>query len=124
MSHYFDDILHRHVGGAQTPKSPVMSPNMPRLRRSSTSRSIAARSDFDSNDLNGYDDEADGSFPPRKGSVAYPGMLPSEAERLRKRQEADSHLHIYITQKLEKVRLEQAADGYGEGEEFEAQASD
>jgi hypothetical protein len=124
MSHYFDDILHRHVEGAQTPKSPVMSPNMPRLRRSSTTRSIAARSDFDSNDLNGYDEEADGDFPTRKGSMAFPNMLGIDADGLRERQEADEHLHTYITQKLEKVRLEQAADGYGEGEELEAHASD
>jgi len=122
MSHYFDDILHRHVGGAQTPKSPVMSPNMPRLRRSSTTRSIAARSDFDTNDLNGYDEEADGDFPTRRGSMAPAGMMMGDPERLRERQEADSHLHTYITQKLEKVRLEQAADD--DEEEFEAHASD
>lgn len=119
MSHYFDDIMHRHVGGAQTPKSPVLSPNMPRLRRSSTSRSLAARSDFDNNDLNGYDEEADGNFPVRRGSV-----LMGDPARVRERQEADQHLHTYITQQLEKVKLEQGADGYSEGDEFEAHAEE
>jgi hypothetical protein len=56
--------------------------------------------------------------------MAHPNGLGIDADRLRERQEADVHLHTYITQKLEKVRLEQAADGYGEGEEFEAHASD
>ncbi len=123
MSHYFDDILHRHVGGAQTPKSPVLSPNMPRLRRSSTSRSIAARSDFDTGDLNAYEDEADGDFPRRSGSVAHLSML-NDPARLRERAEADAHLHTYISQQLEKVRLEQVANGYSDGNEFEAHAEE
>lgn len=122
MSHYFDDILHRHVGGAHTPKSPLLSPNMPRLRRSSTSRSLAARSDFDTNDLNGYDEEADGDFPARRGSVGH-HML-NDPEKVKERQEADQHLHAYISQQLEKVRLEQSANGYSVGDEFEAHAEE
>lgn len=122
MSHYFDDILHRHVGGMQTPKSPMMSPTAPRLRRSSTTRSLAARSDFDTNDLNGYEEEADGSFPTRRGSVA-PSML-HDPEKKREREAADEHLHTYISQQLERVRLEQAANGGVEPDEFEAQVSE
>ncbi|KAK5660888.1 hypothetical protein OQA88_12261 [Cercophora sp. LCS_1] len=122
MSHYFDDILHRHVDGTRTPKSPLLSPNMPRLRRSSTSRSLAARSDFDTNDLNGYDEEADGDFPARRGSVGH-HML-NDPNKVRERQEADQHLHTYITQQLEKVRVEQSANGYSVGDEFEAHAEE
>ena len=44
--------------------------------------------------------------------------------RLRERQEAGAHIHAYITQQLEKVRLEQGADGYSVGDEFEAQAEE
>ncbi len=42
MNHYFDDIFHRYekAGSAVSPAS------MPRLRRSSTARSLGARSDF------------------------------------------------------------------------------
>lgn len=122
MSHYFDDILHRHVGGMQTPKSPMMSPTAPRLRRSSTTRSLAARSDFDTNDLNGYEEEADGSFPTRRGSVA-PSMF-HDPEKKREREAADEHLHTYISQQLERVRLEQAENGNVEPDEFEAQVSE
>lgn len=145
MSHYFDDILHRHLGagvgaGALTPKSPLLSPAGTRLRRSSTSRSLAARSDFSANgDLlatNGTgaaaaDDDDDGpdadpysSQNPnpslaRRGSV-NPATL-NDPERERERQEAEAHLHSYITQQLERVRMERGADGYAEGDEFEAQ---
>ena len=122
MSHYFDDILHRHVGGMQTPKSPMMSPTTPRLRRSSTTRSLVARSDFDTNDLNGYEEEADGSFPVRRGSVA--ASMFHDPERLKERKEAGEHLHAYISQQLEKVKLEQGADSIVDGDEFEAQVSE
>ena len=116
MAHYFDDIFHRHDGGMQTPKSP----RSPRLRRASATRSIAARSDFSTNDLNGYDDETDGGFPGRSGSV-FAQAPADEAARARERAEADDHLHAYIAQQLERVRLEQSANGYGGGDEFEAQ---
>lgn len=117
MAHYFDDIFHRHEGGMQTPKSP----SSPRLRRTSTSRSIAARSDFDSNDLNGFEDEGDGDFPTRRGSLSHGVLMAADPERLREKREADNHMHAYISSQLERVKLEQSADGYSTGEEFEAQ---
>ncbi len=136
MSHYFDDILHRHAGG-MTPgvKSPMLSPNAPRLlRRSSTSRSLAARSDFSTN--GDHDDEDDDEVgtgadagpygggggsengDARRGSVNT--ALLNDPDRVKARQEADAHLHSYITQQLERVRLERGAAGYVEGDEFEA----
>lgn len=126
MSHYFDDIIHRHVDGALTPRSPMLSPTAPRLRRSSTSRSLAARSDYSISDLNGYGDDADaavygggggGGYHARRGSVNR--ALLDDPERVRARAEADAHLHSYITQQLERVMQERGADGYSEGEEFE-----
>ncbi|KAK3387032.1 protein phosphatase 2c [Podospora didyma] len=118
MSHYFDDIFHRHAGGMHTPKTPG-SPNAPRLRRSSTSRSIAARSDFDGH-ANGYDEdeeEADDDVMTRRGSV----MNLHTPARMREKAEADAHLHTYISQQLERVKLEQGTDQeYADGEEFEA----
>lgn len=117
MAHYFDDIFHRHDGG-MTPKSP----SSPRLRRTSTSsRSIAARSDFDNNDLNGYEDEKDGDFPTRRGSLSHGVLMSSDPNRRRERKEADTHMHAYISQQLERVKLEQSADGFSSGDEFEAQ---
>lgn len=134
MSHYFDDILHRHAGGAQTPKTPMaLSPTAPRLlRRSSTSRSLAARSDFDVNGDGGGDYGAEtpyasgGGGGNRRGSVNAANM--HDPERVRARAEADAHLHSYISQQLERVRLERDANGHGNGEgllgaeEFEARA--
>ncbi len=127
LSHYFDDILHRQVGnhGAHTPKSPNLSPGAPRLRRSSTSRSLAARSDY-SADANGYDDGGQGGesgdvTPGRRGSVTRGGLMLSDLQRAKARAEADAHLHEYITQQLERVRLERGEAGWVEGDEFEAQ---
>lgn len=125
MSHYFDDIMHRQVTapGAHTPKSPLLSPTAPRLlRRSSTSRSLAARSDFN---VNGDDDDAAGAgavtpggYSARRGSV-NPAML-SDPAKVKEREEADAHLHSYITQQLERVRLERGVEGVENGDEFEA----
>ncbi|KAK4120828.1 hypothetical protein N657DRAFT_648622 [Parathielavia appendiculata] len=126
MSHYFDDIIHRSAQppGAQTPN--MLSPTTPRLglRRSSTSRSLAARSDYS---VNGYDtgaeesgDETPGASRPhnggRRGSV-NPSLL-HDPERAKERAEADAHLHSYISQQLERVRMERG-DGEEEVDELE-----
>lgn len=122
MSHYFDDIIHRQVNhGAQTPKSPMLSPNAPRLRRSSTSRSLAARSDYSAN---GYDDGDESGVETPGAAVRRGSINPSQMndpERVRAREEADAHLHLYISQQLERVRLERGDEAdYVGGEEFEA----
>ncbi|GAB1313126.1 hypothetical protein MFIFM68171_03336 [Madurella fahalii] len=134
MSHYFDDILHRHLGGAHTPRSPMLSPTAPRLRRSSTSRSLAARSDFSVNNLlnpasESYDSVAAtsdigvygngvGKGHDRRGSVGTQAML-NHPDRVRARQEADQHLHTYISRELERVKLERGVDE--ERDEFEVE---
>lgn len=85
---------------------------MPRFRRSSTARSIGARSDFDAGEANGYDDENEG------GSVTHE----DNPDRQREKAEAEEHMRDYITQQLERVKTEQGDEGYSKGDEFEAQA--
>lgn len=104
MAHYFDDVFTR--------QSMPRSPSMPRIRRSSTARSIGARSDFDASEPNGYDDDHDG------GSVTHD----DNPDRQREKAEAEEHMHNYITRQLERVKNEQVVDGYERGDEFEAQA--
>ncbi|KAI0198716.1 Six-hairpin glycosidase [Astrocystis sublimbata] len=82
MSHYFDDTLHRHIHLNKKPTKPHM-------RRSSTARSMGARSDFDAASMNG-DDEAR-------------SVVPDNPEREAERKEADEHLHKYISDRLQRV---------------------
>ncbi|KAK7723996.1 hypothetical protein SLS64_000330 [Diaporthe eres] len=110
MAHYFDDVFSRQV----VPRSP----SMPRIRRSSTARSIGARSDFDHSEANGYDDEQDGH------SISGSVVLTDDPQRLREKEEADEHMHNYIAEQLERVKTEQLSNGngYEKADEFEAQA--
>lgn len=108
MAHYFDDMFSRQI----LPRSP----SMPRIRRSSTARSIGARTDWDTAEANGYDD--DGYHSTGAASVD----LPENPEQQRQKAEADEHMRNYITEQLERVKSEQVAQGYEQGDEFEAQA--
>jgi hypothetical protein len=100
MSHYFDDILSRGI--------PLGSPKAekPRMRRSSTARSIGARSDFDGS-VNG-DDQLDAR-----------SIVASDDAELR---EANAHLHQYITDQLERVQSKEEPDGFVDDHEYEAKA--
>jgi hypothetical protein len=108
MAHYFDDVLHRSVG---LNKEKFQKPE---LRRSSTSRSIGARSDFDDS-VNEDDDDI---MSLRRSSVSQQ----HDEEREIKRREADAHMHQYISEQLEKVRSHQEHNGHALGDEFETQA--
>ena len=99
--HYFDDVFTRHLDPDK--------PQRQKMRRSSTSRSMGARSDFDTS-VNG-DDE------PR--SVGN-SIGPEDLERERERREADAHTAHYVSEQLSRVRSNQSAD-YETGDEFEAQ---
>ncbi|KHN97348.1 Six-hairpin glycosidase-like protein [Metarhizium album ARSEF 1941] len=88
MAHYFDDMFQRSLD-LGTPRSPGMR----RIRRSSTARSIGARSDF----TNGVDDDAH--------SLSN-SVLQDDAERVREKLEADLHLHRYISDQLERYKDE------------------
>lgn len=105
MSHYFDETLHRHArGGSQTP----------RIRRSSTARSIGARSDFDR--ATDYDSDVESSELRRGSSVIL-----GDPEQLRRRAEADAHMSNYVSEQLERVRSATEYEN-GHGEEYETQA--
>ncbi|PHH73070.1 hypothetical protein CDD80_4075 [Ophiocordyceps camponoti-rufipedis] len=97
MAHYFDDVFHRAVDPG--------TPTARRHRRSSTARSIGARSDFDANGL----DE---------------GVLSPESDhaegRHRERAEADSHLHRYVANQLNDYMKREGE--YQHEDEFETQA--
>lgn len=105
MNHYFDDIFHRHVSGNKSQKSPK-----PHLRRTSTARSIGARSDFGDQDHD-EDEQRD-----REGSVG-----PMDEQRLKEREEADRHVANYITEQLHRVRSHDSTWQDNVGDEFEAQ---
>ena len=121
MAHYFDDIMHRHVNAPESPQTPrTPGPGGRRLlRRSSTARSISARSDFERDYLNGNDDDTDGDGATRRGSTSTHG----DPGRMEEKARADEHMHRYISEQLERVRTERGGIGYSGGEEFEAQAN-
>ncbi|KAH7356941.1 Six-hairpin glycosidase-like protein [Rhexocercosporidium sp. MPI-PUGE-AT-0058] len=99
MNHYFDDVFTRHV---KHKSDKVTRPNM---RRSSTARSIAARSDFDIDDTQSIGNSVE----------------TENAEREKERKEADFHTANYVSEQLERVRSHQSADFEENGDEYEAQ---
>jgi hypothetical protein len=103
MAHYFDEMFTRHVN---QPKS-----SKPSLRRSSTSRSIGARSDFNAS-VNGDDEDRACSM---RNSVAT-----DNPERERERNEANVHVAQYVSERLERVRSRDSAVFENE-DEYEAQ---
>lgn len=78
------------------------------MRRSSTARSIGARSDFDTS-VNGEDFEAR-------------SVLPDDPEREARRKEADAHLHQYISDQLQRVIDDDDEHDGVDREEYEAHA--
>lgn len=97
MAHYFDDIMHRHTNPSK--------PQKPQMRRSSTARSMGARSDF--NSVNGEDLDA-------RSEMA------EDPEREAQRKEADAHLHKYIADQLQRVADDDEYQGVADKEEYEA----
>jgi len=79
------------------------------MRRSSTARSIGARSDFDTS--------VNGDAPLSVGN----SVETETAERVREREEADVHTANYVSEQLERVRSNQSVADYETGDEFEAQ---
>jgi hypothetical protein len=78
------------------------------MRRSSTTRSIGARSDFGTS-VNG------------DGPLSIGNSVEAEtAERERERREADVHTANYVSEQLSRVRSNQSAD-FETGDEYEAQ---
>jgi hypothetical protein len=98
MGHYFDDVFHRNAGTGASHNG------KPRIRRSSTARSIGARSDFD--------DDA----------RSVTGSVHHDEDRARERSEADAHMHSYVSDQLERYRDENKEDNYTHDDEFETKA--
>lgn len=92
MAHYFDDVFGRHIGQPESFKPKPM-------RRSSTSRSIGARSDFNIS-VNG-DAHAEGDRFSHRNSV--------DPEEEKEREEVNKHVAHYVSEQLEKVLAE---DGF------------
>lgn len=110
MAHYFDDMVQRSIDMG-TPRSLGLQ----RIRRSSTSRSVGARSDFDA--PNGLDED-DARLTTR--STTHSALLEDPA-RARERAEADSHLHRYISDQLNRYKGFNGADRESE-DEFKTKA--
>lgn len=107
MAHYFDDMFQRsvEVGVPQSPK-------MHRIRRSSTARSIGARSDFV------FDDDA------RSDGMSVAAEDAATARRgSRERTEADEHMHAYISDQLNRYKDEMLSDRFSHADEFETSAN-
>jgi hypothetical protein len=85
------------------------------MRRSSTARSIGARSDFDASMNGDVDDEGEDDVRSIGNSVET-----ENPERERERREADVHTAHYVSEQLSRVRSNQSAD-FETGDEFEAQ---
>ncbi|KLU81536.1 hypothetical protein MAPG_00622 [Magnaporthiopsis poae ATCC 64411] len=109
MAHYFDDIMDR---GHERPRTP----STPKMRRSSTARSIGSRSDFDANGLESEDST-------RRPSMSGLGVqMANDPAMLRERAEADQAMRHYIDQKLTKVK--QDRDLEDQEDELETHVSD
>jgi hypothetical protein len=105
MAHYFDDVFHRTVGEDKG------KPIKPLMRRSSTARSMGARSDFD-NSVNEDDDDA--------GSMSN-SVSNLDPERETERKQADAHMHHYISEQLERVKTDMEHNSYNMEDEYETQ---
>ncbi|KAL5345873.1 hypothetical protein ACLOAV_008899 [Pseudogymnoascus australis] len=88
MAHYFDDVFGRHIGQPESFKPKPM-------RRSSTSRSIGTRSDFNGS-ANGDAHEDDAG--------SHRNSVDPEGEK--ERNEANRHVAHYVSEQLEKVLAE------------------
>ncbi|CAG8982339.1 hypothetical protein HYALB_00005341, partial [Hymenoscyphus albidus] len=97
MNHYFDDVFTRHINH---PKDG----GRPRPRRSSTARSMGARSDFDTS-VDGDDVRS---------------VVTETEEHRKERLAADEHTAHYVSEQLSRVRSNQSVEFVGE-DEFEAQ---
>lgn len=125
-AHYFDDIYGRGITRKNTY---VGTPGpAPRMRRSSTSRSIGNRSSFVSS-VNGDhksedgEDGEDGYFPemPSKSEVSESDAWGQEdqLEKERRKSVADSHYEKYVGEQLSRLKTDESVAVYED--EFEAQ---
>ncbi len=98
-SHYFDDVFHT----TDKPKKPH------HLRRSSTTRSIGFRSDWETS-TNGDDEE--GTSPARRRS----SIGAQDPEAMRQKLVEEERLHDYVNSQLHRIKTGMAS---AEPDEFE-----
>lgn len=106
MSHYFDDMFQRSID-AGVPASPTMT----RVRRSSTARSIGARSDFDASTNGVDDDDTTSVFQDHE-----------DDEKSREKEEADQHMHRYVSDQLSRYKDGQKSERFEHDDEIEPKA--
>lgn len=108
MAHYFDDVSTKNFN-ASTPRTP----GTPRLRRSSTYGNGPGMSP-----VNGNSTPHAGML--RRGSATSVSSFQlQDPRRARERDEADTHMHTYITQRLEHLRCDEGSDSIN-GDDLEA----
>ncbi len=114
MSHYFDDMFQRSIE-----LGPPHSPKMHRIRRSSTARSIGARSDFEAS-VNGGDEYGDDDDDDARsdGTAGAANGRPKDKEK----SEADEHMHRYVSDQLNRYKDDIRSDRFGRADEFEPHA--
>ena len=122
-AHYFDDILSRGMTrrGTYAGTPGPGGPKTPRIRRSSTSRSLGNKSGAPS--VNGDRRPSDSYF----GSVAASSAVSEsdpfgeeqDLEREREKNEADIHVDKYVAEQLERIKTDDSSAVYED--EFEAQ---
>lgn len=108
MAHYFDDIFQRTLDTGN-PRSPE---GRRHLRRSSTARSIGARSDFDAS-LNGADDD--------DARSTTDSVFQDDPEKSKEKIEADLHMHQYVSDQLNRYK-DGTLNGQNHEDEFETKA--
>lgn len=127
-AHYFDDIYGRGITRKNTYVG-TPGPNAPRIRRSSTSRSIGNRSSYVSS-VNGdhksdaVSDSGDNGYfpevPPHSGASESDAFGEEEQlEQERRRSIADSHYENFVKEQLHRVKTDESVAVYED--EFEAQ---
>lgn len=85
-----------------------------RIRRSSTSRSIGVRSDWNGSETNEGGDDMLSSQKTRTNSVAA-----EDEDTIKARKEADEHVAKYVSEQLQRVRSNDSAASFHD--ELEAQ---
>ncbi|KAK5129828.1 hypothetical protein LTR04_005022, partial [Oleoguttula sp. CCFEE 6159] len=106
-AHYFDDIFTRQktmYGRNEKPHH---------LRRSSTSRSIGMRSDWNDEEDDDIDSHSDSRSTARANSIYL------DEETLKKKAEMDEHVAHYVADQLERMKSNDSASQYQD--EIEAQ---
>jgi hypothetical protein len=122
-AHYFDDIYGRGTSRRQSrattpgPDGPVN----PRMRRSSTSRSIGNRASFQSDVKDDKDVNGDRSYFPGQSEPSESDAFgrEEELEQERRKSIADSHYEKYVTEQLSRMQTDESVAVYED--EFEAQ---